>query len=908
MLRPVSLVLLAHLALASSVLAVPSETGPRLADFRARALPDSVEIMVAGLLPAALAADDSAACRLLYLERGKTRVAYGNPAAGEADLVEALALADATGDGGAGREGLRYLAEACQQMGRREEAAARFAELERRSRAAADDFHTGKALYGLGRLRFRVRDLAAADSLYCLALPFLEASADSADQAAVHNGLGNCRVGRGAFREAQLMFARAARLARAGGSLSLEAMATNNLAGIEMTLGDPAAAVAGYRRSRDIQRQRGMGQQVGPPWRNLALALMDLGRWDEARAELEQCLDFCREGGYADQVAITSIRLAEVDLGAGRPDAALARCRELLDSPDIPFEVGCNAGLRGAEALLRLGRPEEALAELDAVGARLRQGRDFTLEIMLAIDRGRVLRALGRHAEAVAVLQAARLQAAETGVAGYRLLLLTDAAESWFAQGDRDSTRVLLEAAEELWEQERTLPSDPQWRERRGSEAQKLFGILAASLLQEGDVAGAFAAVQRYKARTLLERMLGPGDELPPAAEVPPPVSLAGLRRDVLRPGEVLLDVQAGTEHGRLFAVTRDTFLVRELPGESRWEAELAPLLASLAHPFGPFDGEAAAAVGSVLVGPPDGGVAAMIAAAGTVFFSPDGVLHRLPLAVVFPEADLRRLPSATILAHLRGRPTDSGASARILAIAGRENPDRQRLSGAQAEIRFLSRRFSGVTVPGAAEAGTLIFGGLDPGEFDLLHLACHGEVDPQRPWNSALMFGSADDPLVLRAGRIAGLSLNARLAVLSSCESAAGGVLAGEGILGLGSGFLAAGVPAVVATLWPVEDLATFRFCADFYGALGRQGLPARAVVEARAALRSDPATAHPFYWAGFVLMGDGDAPVRLAGRLPAFLPWLGLAGIAVAVAGVRVLKKKAGPRRGNSNPDETS
>lgn len=868
--------------------ALPVETDSRLADLRARALPDSVEILAADLLPAALAAEDSAACRLLYLERGKTRVAYGNPAAGESDLVEALALADATGDPGAGREALRYLAEACQQLGRREEATARFAELERRSRAAADDFHTGKALYGLGRLRFRLRDLAAADSLYSLALSFLAASGDSADLAPVYNGLGNCRVGRGDFRDAGRLFARAARLARAGGSLSLEAMATNNLAGIEMTLGDPAAAVAGYRRSRDIQRERGLWQQVGPPWRNLALALMDLGRWDEAGAELQECLDFCRSRGFADQVASTSIRLAEVDLGAGRPEEALIRCRELLADSDLPFEVGCNAGMRGAEALLRLDRPQEALAELDAVAARLELGRDFTLEIMLAIDQGRVLRALGRHADAVGVLRAARVRAADTGVAGYRLMLLTDAAESWFALGERDSTRVLLAAAEALWEQDRALPTDPQWRERRGAEAQKLFGIMTAALLQDGNVAAAFAATQRYKARTLLERMLGPGDELPPAQDVPSPVSLDRLRQEVLEPGEVLLDVLAGTDQGLLFAVTRDTCLVVPLPGEERWDTELAPLLASLTHPFRPFDRDAAAEVVSLLAGPPAASAASLAASAGTIFFSPDGVLHRLPLAAVYPEADVRRLPSATILAHLRGRETDPGESMLILAIAGRENSGRQRLPGARSETELLARRFAHVTVPTGAGAETAPFGGEDPGEFGLLHLACHGEVDSKRPWNSALVFGTADEPVLLRAGAIAGLTLSAKLAVLSSCESAAGGILAGEGILGLGSGFLAAGVPAVVATLWPVDDQATSRFCEAFYGSLARHGIPARALIEARESLRSDPATSHPFYWAGFVIVGDGDSPVRLAGRRSALLGWLAAAGIAVIGAGV--------------------
>lgn len=894
MLRSLCLALLAGLALARSVGAVPAEMGPRLADLRARAFPDSVELLVAELLPPAVARGDSAACRILLLERGMTRVAYGDPAPGHEDLIEALALSDALSDGASGRVAVRYLAEASQQLGRREAAAARFAELERRARAAGDDFHTGKALHGLGRLRFRSRDIGAADSLYCLALPFLEAAADPADAAAVYNGLGSCRVSRGAFREAKRMFTQAGELARSGGSLSIEAMAMNNLAGIEMTLGDPAAAVTGYRRARDLQRERGLWQQVGPPWRNLALALMDLGRWDDARTELEQCLDFCRERGFADQVAITAARLVETDLGAGRPEAALAGCRELLALPDVPFAVGCSAGLRAAEALLRLDRPDEALAEFAAVEELLRQGRDVTLEVMLAVGRGRALRASGRNAESVAVLREGRLLAAETGVTSFRLMLATEAAESWFALGRRDSVRAMTAAAEALWEEERALPTDPQWRERRGAESQQLFGIMTAALLADGDVPAAFAAVQRYKARTLLERMLGPGNALAAAGEVPPPVPLEEFRRRVLQPGEILLDVLAGTERGCLFVVTPDTTLIRELPGDDGWETLLEPLLASLAHPFGPFDGNVAAALRETLAGPSDREIARLVGSARAVFFSPDGVLHRLPLAAIFPEADVRRLPSATILAHLRSRAPRARESSRILAIAGRENPGRQLLTGARAEIEFLARRFAHVTAPSGAEVDTALFGGEDPGEYDLLHLACHGEVDPQRPWNSALVFGTTDQPVILHAGRIAELSLQARLAMLSSCESAAGGILAGEGIIGLGSGFLAAGVPAVVATLWPVDDRATSRFVASFYASLARQGIPARALMDARHELRSDPGSAHPFYWAGFVLVGDGDAPVRIAARRPALPPWSGIFGVAGAGAGAWFLGKR--------------
>ena len=64
-----------------------------------------------------------------------------------------------------------------------------------------------------------------------------------------------------------------------------------------------------------------------------------------------------------------------------------------------------------------------------------------------------------------------------------------------------------------------------------------------------------------------------------------------------------------------------------------------------------------------------------------------------------------------------------------------------------------------------------------------------------------------------MRAQDIAPIRLRAGMAFLSGCESARGRASAGEGVLGLSSAFLVAGVPAVVATLWPVDDAATARF-----------------------------------------------------------------------------------------------
>jgi CHAT domain-containing protein len=180
-------------------------------------------------------------------------------------------------------------------------------------------------------------------------------------------------------------------------------------------------------------------------------------------------------------------------------------------------------------------------------------------------------------------------------------------------------------------------------------------------------------------------------------------------------------------------------------------------------------------------------------------------------------------------------------------------------------EARDLARRFRDIelrilpSAEGAAVAGEL-------GDFGLLHLAAHSLVDDEHPWRSAIHLGGEGGDLL--AVDVATLRLPARLAVLSGCESAGGRVLDGEGVLGLGSAFLAAGVPTVVASLWPVDDAATRRLMARFYDELAAGAAAGAALARAQRALRAESDCAHPFYWAGFVLLGDGELSLPLDRR----------------------------------------
>jgi len=101
-------------------------------------------------------------------------------------------------------------------------------------------------------------------------------------------------------------------------------------------------------------------------------------------------------------------------------------------------------------------------------------------------------------------------------------------------------------------------------------------------------------------------------------------------------------------------------------------------------------------------------------------------------------------------------------------------------------------------------------------------------------------------------------LKLNADLVVLSGCRTALGKEVRGEGLIGLTRGFMYAGAPRVLASLWSVEDASTATLMKGFYRELLlKKQTPAAALRSAQASLWKD-SKLPPYYWAAFVLQGE--------------------------------------------------
>jgi CHAT domain-containing protein len=198
------------------------------------------------------------------------------------------------------------------------------------------------------------------------------------------------------------------------------------------------------------------------------------------------------------------------------------------------------------------------------------------------------------------------------------------------------------------------------------------------------------------------------------------------------------------------------------------------------------------------------------------------------------------RAPAAGPLPRLLGSRREASA---ILALAP--------AGGGWAALDFEASRAS-------ATGGALA-------DFRIVHFATHGVLDHLRPELSGVVLslvderGRAQDGF-LRLHDVYNLRLGADLVVLSACQTALGQEVRGEGLVGLTRGFMYAGAPRVVTTLWRVDDRATAELMRVFYAEMlgPRARPPASALRAAQAALASQPRWAHPYYWAGFVVQGD--------------------------------------------------
>jgi CHAT domain-containing protein len=144
-----------------------------------------------------------------------------------------------------------------------------------------------------------------------------------------------------------------------------------------------------------------------------------------------------------------------------------------------------------------------------------------------------------------------------------------------------------------------------------------------------------------------------------------------------------------------------------------------------------------------------------------------------------------------------------------------------------------------------------------------IIHLASHAIIDDENPMYSKLVFSPGKDTIedgLLHTYELYNMDLHAELACLSACNTGFGRIKSGEGVVSLARGFIYAGVPNVLMSLWSVPDNSTSQIMTDFYGFLKKGMGKAEALRQAKLKYleTADENTSAPYYWAAFTLVGD--------------------------------------------------
>lgn len=854
---------------------------------------DSTTTLIAG----ARAAADTTAWAALLAARGANKRRLGRTAEAVEDLERALELARAVRDSASTLNALYNLGEIALETGHPDQAEALTQRRLAIAVASGDGYLEALARTYLAYIALETGSLKHARRQYELGIAGTERHGRDGVHPSQLIGLGRVYWRLGEADSAKLFFANALEIAEKRDQFSEQAHALNNLATYEFFYGDLAKVANYYERVAQIDSITGDPSGWIIHSANRATLLMEVGRFSEAESVLVHTARLCRRFGYTHRLAGVIAEQGWLALARRRPISAAKHFRRSIAASEESGNFEPNESHYGlAFALLESDSLPAAVAVAESALARNPSHTDRQL---LRVTLCGALRRNGDLQRAFAVAEAAVAEGAVQPPSARYAVALSEMASCQAALGHSDSASASARRALDTFASHRYKTGEVSWREvladqynARGVDAASLLLYHPASLRPPERTQNAFDALQGLKTQALQDRIMGerPDAEHTILFEDQPSVDLVQLQSGVLKTGEVLFDFSAGLDSTYLFVITRDVcrtaiFSNRDIEFRVRMYRE------NVGRPLAPSSDVITAqqghALGRWLLGPFSG----LVRAAERVLIVPDGWLNAVPFSALAVDVrgdndprplldlvEIQVVPSATVLTWLRrSLPGTDPRPSKVLALADNTRED---LPGSIAETRYLRRAFRDVDVlrEFPTESG-VSFEEIADG-YDVVHLAAHVEINTEKPWQCGVRVGT---DRFIRAAEVARGRLRSRLAVLSGCESAGGRAVAGEGVLGLTAAFVAAGVPATVSTLWPVDDRATAAFVNLFYERLADGETVSASLRHAQRELRERHDTRHPFFWAPFVVVGDGSVVVPIVRQKQTRLRFLWLTPLVV-------------------------
>jgi len=827
----------------------------------------------------------------------------GDVGAAREHYLEALELARQHELSEPAATALLNLGNIASQIGELVEADARYAEALSLFRAIGNDADVALVLQNRGLLALRRGDYARATTQLQEALAIFTRAGTVENLIQVRRDLASVRAATGDLRSALDQLRRAelllATMAEPGELPADIALARGDLATLLNTY---AIAEQQYGIAQTIYRREGNSFGEAEAQQGRAMLLVERKQYAKALELLGAAKRVQTASGDRRPAALTALMIGHTQQQQGNLVVARRTFAQALDTLRALGDVGGEAAALVALGDLELDAQSALAAEAQYRRALERlSGRAVpTVSWQAHAGLGRALRARGALDEAAVELRASIADVERTArtlpLAERRATFLGDKWEAFadlaltqralgdaaasFATSERMRARQMLDVLSR-GRIARATPADTVLSAREQDLRLQIGDLTQRLESEEGGVrtlrgpelAGAssgvtreaLARVQEQYAQLLLELRDEKGYGAMVATD-PTPWRVVAAR---LKRGQAMLTYLVTDSTTMVFVLTPDTMRVLDL---NVGHAALAALVdfargtvARRPATSTPAWRTPLARLHQQLITPIED--AGLLAGVRELVIVPHAELHYLPFAslvrrgtkdeFLIERYDIGYAPSATAWVQLGARDWPLGN--RVLALAPRD----QQLPGSRDEVEAIRGLYgSDATVLTGAAATEQVFRATVQ-RYGIVHLATYGVLNQHNPLFSfvELNRGGGDDGR-LEVHEVFALSLNARLLVLSACQTAlASGAVsdvpAGDDWVGLVRAFLGAGAQNVIATLWAVEDRSTARVMERLHKRLRAGDSEAVALSQAQRETLRNPATAGPFYWAGFVLVG---------------------------------------------------
>ncbi|MBL1199430.1 MAG: CHAT domain-containing protein [Nostoc sp. GBBB01] len=655
-------------------------------------------------------------------------------------------------------------------------------------------------------------------------------------------------------------------IAKSLGNKSGEARTLNNIGNIYSKIGEKQKALDYFNQSlplfQSVENKLGLAANLN----NIGLIYSDIGEQPKALNYYQQALSLYQKVGNRGGEALAIYNMASAERKQGNLNNALNQIKIVINI---------------VEDLRTKINSQELRASYFATVQNYYQ---FYIDLLMQMHKQQPSKGY----------DALALQTSERARARSLLELLTEA-KADIRQG----------VEPKLLSQERDLQKQIDVLEKR--RIQLLGGNYTKAQVQTLEKENE-AVLEQYQQVQIKIRATSPRYA---ALTQPQPLSLAQIQQQVLDENTLLLEYSLGEQRSYLWAVTNKSITSYELPKRAEIEAIVQKFRQEITTPYLKHS-PSLDTLSQIILAP----VAPQLENKRLVVVS-DGALQYVPFAALTkPNSqknskyepllinhEIITLPSASTVAILRNEHKQRKPVAKTLIVLADPifSLDDERLqskiqtsppaitepnlntlalnrAAKDSEVNFERLKFTRheaeqilALVPAnkaksafdfTASRNTAI--SKDLSQYNIIHFATHGILNSKHPELSGIVLSLFDDKGMpqngfLRLHDVFNLNLKAELVVLSACKTGLGEEVRGEGLVGLTRGFMYAGSPRVVVSLWSVDDQATSELMKAFYQKMLQQGLkPAAALRTAQLEIWRTKRYAAPYYWAAFTLQGE--------------------------------------------------